>query len=141
MENALVLNRNLFSQTKEKTNQCCLFQTEIKVLSDKLLPFKEYGERKYYLKDSEDEQLDFLFRDKRAYGIGHNTGCTWENYAEDSVKPKWIKSTFTPEFDVKNQNTKSDKIEPNVLNIKNLSIFSEYSKDKILQNLKSIERG
>jgi hypothetical protein len=138
LENTLVLNRNLFSQTKEKTNQCCLFQTEIKILSDKLLPFKEYGERKYYSKDSEDEQLDFLFRDKRAYGIGHNTGCTWENYEEDNVKPKWIKSTFTPEFDVKNQSTKSDKIEPHVLNIKNLSMFSEYSKDTILQDLKSI---
>ena len=138
LENTLGLNKNFFSQTKDKTNQCCLFQTEIKVLSDKLLPFKEYGERKDYLKDSEDEQLDFLFRDKRAYGIGHNTGCTWENYAEDNAKPKWIKSTFIPDFDVKNQSTKSDKIEPHVLSIKNLSLFSEYSKDIIVQNLKKV---
>ncbi|MEW6741001.1 MAG: helicase-related protein [Nitrospirota bacterium] len=138
LENTLILNKKFFSQTKEKTNQCCLFQTEIKVLSDKLLPFKEYGEKTDYLKGSEDEQLDFLFRDKRAYGIGHNTGCTWEKYAEDSVKPKWIKSTFIPEFDVKNQSTKSDKIEPHVLSIKNLSIFSEYPKDIIIRNLKSV---
>ena len=53
--------------------------------------------------------LDYLYRDKLAFGIGHNTACTWEN-AQAPNKPQWIKTTFFPEYDVKSQSSETDKI-------------------------------
>lgn len=74
IENKYAHKKDQFSLSKEKLNQLALFQTEIKVNSDFLLPFRDY--RPHLYKTAEDKMLDYLFKDKLAYGIGHNASCT-----------------------------------------------------------------
>ena len=121
--------------SKEKLNQLALFQTEIKVNSEFLLPFRDYRPNLY--KTAEDKILDYLFKDKLAYGNGHNASFTWENCEQDEKKPNWIKTTFLPSYSVKSQSTETDKIANEILNIKNLSSFGD-KKEQVISNLQKI---
>ena len=80
--------------------------------------------------------LDYLYREKLAFGIGHNTACTWQN-AQSPNTPQWIQSTFLPDYDVKSQSSETDKIKGEILNIKNLSIYNS-DKNRIIENLKKV---
>ena len=135
IENNYSHKKAQFSISKEKLNQLALFQTEIQVNNNFLLPFRDYRPHTY--KSSEDKMLDYLFKDKLAYGIGHNTACTWENLENDSKKPSWIKTTFLPSYNVKSQSTETDKIDKSILGIKSLSSFG-LKKIQVIQNLKKI---
>ncbi|MFA6923844.1 MAG: helicase-related protein [Bacteroidales bacterium] len=135
IENKFAHKKDQFALSKEKLNQLALFQTEIKVNSNFLLPFRDY--RPHLYKTAEDKMLDYLFKNKLAYGIGHNTSCTWENCEQDESKPSWIKTTFIPSYNVKNQSTETDKIANEILNIKNLSSFGN-DKNKVISNLQKI---
>ena len=135
IENKFGHKKDQFSLSKEKLNQLALFQTEIKVISENLLPFRDY--RPHLYKTVEDKMLDYLFREKLAYGIGHNTSCTWENCEQDEKQPSWIKTTFIPSYSVKSQSTETDKIANDILNIKNLSSFGKDEK-QVISNLRKI---
>lgn len=135
IENKFAHKKDQFALSKEKLNQLALFQTEIKVNSNFLLPFRDY--RPHLYKTPEDKMLDYLFKDKLAYGIGHNASCTWENCEQDEKKPNWIKTTFIPTYNVKSQSTETDKIANEILNIKNLSSFGN-EKKKVISNLQKI---
>ena len=80
--------------------------------------------------------LDYLYRNKLAFGIGHNTACNWEN-SNTNQTPSWIKSTFLPEYDVKSQSSQTDKIKGDILTIKNVSAFDP-NKKNVIENLKSV---
>jgi hypothetical protein len=129
IENTLSFPKDKFSLAKEALNQICLFQTEIKVESNYLVPFSEYKDVLY--KSSEDQMFDYLYREKLAYGIGHNVACTWENCEDDNKKPNWIASTFIPQYNVKSQSTEIDKIPSETLLIKNISSFNNDKNDII----------
>lgn len=137
IENKLTIEKDKFSLSKEKVNRLSCFQTEIEVESDKLLPFRDYKAHLY--KTDEDMMLDYLYRDKLAFGIGHNTACTWEN-AQSSYTPRWIKSTFLPEYDVKSQSSETDKIKGDILNIKTLCVFNT-DKASIISNLEKVSEA
>lgn len=134
IENKSLIAKDKFSLSKEKVNQLSCFQTEIRIESEKLLPFRDYKSHLY--KTDEDKMLDYLYRDKLAFGIGHNTACTWEN-AQSPNTPQWIKSTFLPEYDVKSQSSETDKIKGDILNIKNLSVYNLDTKN-IISNLTKV---
>lgn len=134
VENKSLIAKGKFSLSKEKVNQLSCFQTEIRIESEKLLPFRDYKAHLY--KTDEDRMLDYLYRDKLAFGIGHNTACTWEN-AQSPNTPQWIQSTFLPEYDVKSQSSETDKIKGNILNIKKLSIYNS-DKTSIISNLNQV---
>lgn len=134
IENRTLIDKDKFSLSKEKVNRLSCFQTEIRVESNKLLPFRDYKSHLY--KTDEDKMLDYLYRDKLAFGIGHNTACTWEN-AQSPNTPQWIQSTFFPEYDVKNQSSETDKIKGDILNIKNLTVYNSDTKS-IISNLKLV---
>lgn len=134
IENKVLIPKDKYLLSKEKVNQLSCFQTQIKIESDKLLPFRDYKAHLY--KTEEDKMLDYLYRDKLAFGIGHNTACTWE-YAQSSNTPKWIKSTFLPEYDVKSQSSETEKIKGDILNIKKLSVYNS-DKESIISNLKKV---
>ena len=123
IENRFPHQKDQFSNAKEKLNQLCLFQTEIKVSSPCLLPFNDYQANLY--KSDEDRMLDYLFRNQLAYGIGHNAACTWKDCGNNSQKPSWISTTFLPEYDVKSQSTETDKIHKSVLLVKNLPLLEK----------------
>lgn len=137
IENKTLIPKDKFSLSKEKINQLSCFQTEVRIESEKLLPFRDYKAHLY--KTDEDKMLDYLYRDKLAFGIGHNTACTWEN-AQSPNTPQWIQSTFLPEYDVKNQSSETDKIKGDILNIKNLSVYNSDT-ESIISNLKEVAKA
>lgn len=134
IENKVQIPKNKFSLSKEKVNQVSCFQTQIEIESDRLLPFRDYKQDLY--KTDEDRMLDYLYREKLAFGIGHNTACTWEN-AQSPNTPQWIKSTFLPDYDVKSQSSETDKIKCEILNIKNLSVYNT-DKENTISNLTKV---
>ncbi|MDR0754607.1 MAG: hypothetical protein LBF04_04380, partial [Prevotellaceae bacterium] len=135
IENTLLFPRTKFSTANENLNMACLFQTEIRVETPYLKPFNDYKSNLY--KSEEDRMLDFLYREKLSYGIGHNTACTWENCEDDTKKPTWISSTFLPQFNVKSQSTDIENFDKNSLEIRQLSEFNS-NKDVIPSSLKKL---
>lgn len=133
-ENRCEIEKNKFSISKEKLNRASCFQTEIHVECANLLPFRDY--KKHLFKTDEDKMLDYLYRNKLAYGIGHNTSCTWYNNESNEI-PKWIKSTFLPDYDVKSQSSETDKIKSEILSIKRLSTYNSNTSE-IISNLKQV---
>ncbi|MCL2760182.1 MAG: hypothetical protein FWD70_00845, partial [Desulfuromonadales bacterium] len=135
IENTLLFPRAKFSTGKESLNMACLFQTEIKIETPYLLQFNDYKNNLH--KSDEDKMLDFLYREKLSYGLGHNTACTWEDCEDDTKKPTWISSTFLPQFNVKSQSTDIKNFDKKSLEIKQLSGFNK-EKNTITSNLKKL---
>lgn len=84
---------NQFSNAKELLNQKCIFQTKIKVSPKELSPYKSYIELNPL--DKEAEVLNYLYKDKLSYGIGHNCSVVWNKTKET------IQTSFLPQYDVK----------------------------------------
>lgn len=128
-----------FSNKNQNLNRKSLFQSEIKIISENLKPYKSYQELNPF--DEEAAILNFLYRKVMNYGVGHNTSITWD---KESKSPKWINTTFIPEHDVKdikNQLVQEDfdnendfKILNECLDIYNLSHWG-LGKAKVLENL------
>jgi hypothetical protein len=135
IENTLLFPRAQFSTAKESLNMACLFQTEIKVETPYLLPFNDYENNLY--KSEEDRMLDFLYREKLSYGIGHNTACTWKDCEDDTKTPTWVSSTFLPQFNVKSQSTDIEGFDKKTLEIKYLSEFNTDT-ETIVSNLNQL---
>ncbi len=117
----------------EKLNESCLFQIELLINFDKLLPFDKKAENKFL--SDEDKTLNFLYEDIKSYGIGHGAACEWE--LKD--RPTWIKTSFFPYFDIRIQSTElnfKDAEAEKTLYIKNLSSFSQLSKEQVIAGLK-----
>lgn len=124
-----------FTTKTPELNSKCLFQAEVKIKSDKIVPYKSNQELNPF--DSEAEELNFLYRDVPSFGIGHNCSVIWGKNE--------LKTTFLPEHnirDIKNDFTESDFDNPNdfktlneLLDIKNLSLFTKLSKDEIINRL------
>lgn len=124
--------------TNEKLNQSCLFQTELLINSEILLPFDKVVENEFL--SEEDKVLNFLYEDIKSYGIGHGAACEWES----KDNPTWIKTSFFPHYDIKNQSTefdfKDDEVEK-ILDIKNLSSFSQLNKNEIISGLRKFNES
>lgn len=128
-----------FTPKTPELNSKCLFQSEIKVKSNKILPYKSNQELNPF--DSEVEELNFLYREVKNYAIGHNCSVTWNT--EGNI----LKTTFLPLFnmkDTKNDFNENDFDNPDdfkslnqSLNIKNLSLFSVLKKDDVICNLQN----
>jgi len=128
-----------FTPKTPELNSKCLFQAEIKVKSGKILPYKSNQELNPF--DPEAEELNFLYREVKNYGIGHNCSVTWNK--EVNI----LQTTFLPEFNVKD--TKNDfnendfenpddfKLLNQSLDIKNLSLFSNVDKGDTIKRLQN----
>jgi len=109
------------------------------VKSDKILPYKSNQELNPF--DPEAEELNFLYRKVKNYGIGNNCSVIWNK--ERNI----LHTTFLPEFNVKD--TKNDFNETDIenpddfkllnqsLDIKNLSIFSDVEKTETIKRLQN----
>jgi len=131
---------NQFSNAKELLNQKTIFQAEIKVKVTELKPYKSYIELNPL--DKEAEVLNYLYKDKFSYGIGHNCSVVWDKSKEI------IQTTFLPEYDVKDTKNSFSKedFKDNLddflslkesLDIYNLSHFSDKNKTEIIERLTS----
>ena len=94
------------SQTNE-LNRKAFFQSEIKVTTSGILPYKSKEELNPI--DEEANTLNFLYRNVKSYAIGHNCSATWDT-ASDSA-PQEVRTTFFPDYqvrDVRNKFVKED---------------------------------
>lgn len=134
---ALGIKAKKYVPNNEKLNESCLFQVELLINSHKLLPFDKLVENEFL--SDEDKALNFLYEDIKSYGIGHGVACEWEL----TESPTWIKTSFFPYFDIKNQSTKFDfkdvEVE-RILDIKNLSSFSQLNRNEIISGLRRFNK-
>lgn len=131
---------NQFSNAKELLNQKCIFQAKVKVKSNELSSYKSYIELNPL--DKEAEVLNYLYKDKLSYGIGHNCSVIWDDDRST------IQTSFLPQYDVKDtKNSFSEedfKDNPNDFNLLNksldiysLSHFSNEKKNEVIERLKT----
>jgi hypothetical protein len=136
--NTVKHSQDKFNNKKPPLNEKCLFQTQIKVVADKFLPYKTYNDLHPF--DEESQELNLLYRDVTSYAIGHNCAVEW------NLEENTICTTYTPKYDVKDVKNKFEKNDnqftiatyntlETCLSIKNLSVFSDLSKEKVIQNL------
>ncbi len=128
---------NKYSNTNENLNRKCLFQANISIENIPLKPYKSQSELHPF--DEEQNEINFIYRDIKSYGVGHNCSVQWN----DSPKPNSIQTAFTPErivYGMKNDFTKEDF--PNdfdalnkCLDVKQLSHFND-DKQGIIKSLK-----
>ncbi|MBI4844499.1 MAG: helicase [Nitrospirae bacterium] len=131
-----------YSNTNENMNLKCLFQTNIYIENIPLMPYKSQSE--LHPLDDEQNEINFIHRDIKNYGVGHNCSAQWYNSQEEhSTIPNSIKTTFIPEKIVsgmKNDFSKEDFPDDfdtlnKCLEIKQLSHFND-NKAEIIKNLK-----
>ncbi|MFZ5977084.1 MAG: helicase [Hydrotalea sp. AMD] len=128
---------NKYSNSNENLNRKCLFQTNVSVENISLKPYKSQSELHPF--DEEQNEINFIYRDIKSYGVGHNCSVQWN----DSPTPTVIQTAFMPErivYGMKNDFSKEDF--PNdfdalnkCLEVKQLSHFND-DKQGIIKSLK-----
>jgi len=126
-----------YNNSNEDLNRKCLFQANISVNNVSLKPYKSKCELHPF--DEEQNDINFIYRDIKSYGVGHNCSVQWNN----SASPNSIQSTFLPDLVVKgmkNDFSKNDfEFDFDSLNecleLKQLSHFNE-NKQEIIKSLK-----
>lgn len=131
---------NKFSNANERLNAKTIFQAEIKVKTKELKPYKSYIELNPL--DKEAEILNYLYKDKFSYGIGHNCSVVWDKSKEI------IQTNFLPQYDIKDTKNSFSKedFKDNLddflslnksLDIYNLSHFSDKNQTQLIKRLTS----
>lgn len=115
-----------FTNKTPELNAKCLFQSRISIHSGSLKPYKSYIPP--LNSSNEDQELAFLYRELKHYGIGHNTALKWDK------DKNTISTTFFPVVD-SYEYSNQDIDDFNDRDIYNLSIFSELNKVEIIKNL------
>lgn len=116
--------------SKESLNKSCLFQFELKVEADEILPYQPDKDITYL--PDEEKVLNFLYRNVKSYSIGHSVATEWDS----SSRPKWVKTSYLPQYDLKNQTTDVESM-GDLLLIKELSSLAKHSKEDICDKLES----
>ena len=128
---------NKYSNANEILNQKCVFQAKIEVQNTQLQPFKSYSELNPL--DEEAELLNFLYKDKFSFGIGHNCSVEWQKDASG------IATSFLPQYDVKDTKNSFEQADfdnqndygaiNECLDIDNLSHFTSDTQEVVLKRL------
>ncbi len=116
--------------SKEDLNKSCLFQFELKLEAEEILPYRKDSENKFL--PPEEQTLNFLYRNIKSYAVGHGVAAEWD----ESDNPKWVKTSYFPQYDLKNQTTDIEGM-GDLLKIKDISSFSNLTHDNICDNLES----
>ena len=125
---------NRFSNRSENLNLKSLFQGKIKVHSEKLIEYKDNTLSTYTsgddIRDFEAEEIEFIYRNIKSYGIGHNCSVSWD------IENKTVETTFLPQQDIKDViNEFEDSSLDDCLDMRNLSIWG-VSKEQLKSNLR-----
>lgn len=129
-KNGELFDDNTLVLSKEALNKSCLFQFELKVEAEEILPYRKDSENKSL--PQEEQTLNFLYRNIKSYAVGHGVATEWE----ESDNPKWVKTSYFPQYDLKNQTTDVEGM-GDLLKIKDISSFSDLTRDNICNNLES----
>lgn len=142
-------SKHYFSIVTEKVNQRCFFGVEIKIESNLLSPY-HHSSKDIDINDDID-QLNYLYRSIKDYGIGHLCSVDWSiNDNNKFVKSEFIPSFETPDVEPIPRDKYSEFIKESgrfvpkqlledtkALEFKWLSIFSDASNDEIVNKLLS----
>lgn len=140
-------NKHYFSIVTEKVNQRCFFGVEIKIESNLLCPY--HHSTKNTELDSDVDQLNFLYRSIKDYGIGHLCSVDWQiNDSKKIVKSEFIPSFEAPDVEPIPRDKYSEYVhengrlvpkqlleDTNAIEFKWLSTFSEASNEEIISKL------
>ena len=118
------------SPVNKKFNQKCLFQCEIKV--DNVIFEPLHKELSNIEDDSEEKELNFVYKEIKDYAIGRNCATDWQQNGENV---DCIKTTFIPSQEVQDisNDYEGDK---EILKLKAMSIWG-FKKKAIIRNLES----
>jgi len=134
-----------FTNSNKKLNSNCFYQVEISIAHSGIQPYKQPS----FLVNQFDEEanlVNYQYRDIKEFAIGH--GCAIQSKkVGDTI---YVNTTFLPDVDipmVSNQlkdNPFFDTISEDnkqrvseILNLKDLSIWSRFGKESLLQGLSS----
>jgi len=135
MANRLLHIKNKFTYGNEQLNNKSLFQVEIVVQSDKLLPYKQLSETNPF--DEELNTINFQYRNEYAFAIGHGCAVNWN----DNQNPTELRTTFLPEVDINYFENKFredfPKVVRDITELKKLSIWTNLTDNQIVEKLKS----
>jgi hypothetical protein len=127
---------NRFNFGNELLNEKCLFQSKIKVEAN-LQSYKSDLLSNPY--DKEAETINYQYRHLQSYGIGHSCAVYWEGDA-----PKSIETTYLPQAKVRsasNDFRKENEHFKEIATIKNLSVWTPFSREEICEQLKEFAKG
>jgi len=116
--------------SKESLNKSCLYQFGLKAEVEEIFPY-QLDKDNPFLND-EEQLLNFLYRSIKSYAIGHSVATEWDQ----SDRPKWVKTSYFPEYDLRNQTTDIKGMD-GLLHIKELSSLSDESREDICSKLES----
>jgi hypothetical protein len=125
---------NRFSNKSEPLNEKSVFQTSLRIQSDGIISYKNNSICTYFtdeeIRDTEAEEIEFIYRNVKNYGVGHNCSVKW------SADHKMVETTFLPEQNIKDviNQFRDNSLDP-CLDIRNLSNWG-LPQDKIILNLK-----
>ncbi|MCX6234349.1 MAG: helicase-related protein [Bacteroidetes bacterium] len=133
-----------FTNSNEKLNSNCFYQVKISVVQTNILPYKQpsFSINQF---DKEANLVNYQYRSVKEYAIGH--GCAIQSQKDGGTIN--VSTTFLPEVNmpmISNQlkdnpffltipNEKKQRV-TEVLNLKNLTIWSKINKEGLLQELK-----
>ena len=136
-----------FSIVNEKINERSLFGVSIEISSPHLLEY--HKENKYDANDQEANDLRYLYRGIKDYGVGHLCSVNWG--IKNSVMHVWsefLPKVETPDVEPIPRNKQAEYIEsdgniyakpylnnPRCLQFKWLSVFSDASDNEIVEGL------
>ena len=139
-------NAHYFSIVTEKVNERCFFGIQVKIESPLLTRYQEHTSDS---RQDDVEQLNYLYRSIKDYGVGHLCSVDWKV----TEKEKWVKSDFIPSYETPDvepiPRDKFTYVEENgrlipkplltdsrALEFKWLSLFSDATDDEIVHHLK-----
>ena len=132
----LIRNRKRVGDNEtEALYKMCLFQTVLKLtpIDGKLIT---YTEPIVSLDDAENNINEFIYRDVINYGKGIGCAVEWENDGS------WIKTTYMPRCEVRKfSNEISDDDIKNICTLRNLSKWSNWTDEVILEKLSLFVSG
>lgn len=133
----VIQNRNPWNKKNEEGTDNrgwrlrSLFQPEIRVLSNNFTDYKEFIGNAV---DEENSVTEYLYRDERAYGKGIGCSIMWD----DEGEVKELRSSYMPEVysrDFSNKPNAELLENSEVFNLKNISIWSDWSHEEIIKKL------
>ncbi len=94
----LTNERTEIESEKEKIAGSTIMQPEIEIIANEdKSTFTEVGRQIGIINNSELLELDMLYSKERCYAQGHGCSVVWDH---DRISPKYIKSSFMPEYNL-----------------------------------------
>lgn len=127
----LLVNKHKRSPKMDATD--FIYQAELKIISPEIVSYTE--PHRSAIDDKEYEINEILYSNELVYAKGVNCAATW-NIEGDC---KWVKTTYTPEKNVRSFATSSENKDVNAAcNIFDMTIWSNVSKDEILNRFRKM---